>query len=169
MMYDNNLTFNDKNLKIYCEFKSSLRSALIETFPNSEIKGTYYNYIKRLWIKAKKLSLCHKNYIEYSHPVIFGLEIIPFLKSEDMNPFLNEIKQFIKELPEIYSAAFQKYIKYYDDIWAKTKFIHFDKISTSEWNSRGNNNCNAYHIKLSSSVKYFFPKMASLVKNAWIY
>lgn len=55
MIYDNNLSFDAKDIKIYCEFEYSLRTALKKIFPNSDIKGTYYHYIKRLWIKAKKI------------------------------------------------------------------------------------------------------------------
>jgi len=165
MLYDNDLPFTDKNLKIYCEFEYSMRKAVRSIFPNAEIKGTYYYYIKRLWIKAKKLGICHKNYIEYSLPIIFALELIPFLKCEEIESYLNEIKQYIKELPESYSPSLQRYLKYYENSWAKSEFINFEKISEEEWNYRTNNNCNAYQLKLSNSIEYFFPKMATLVKK----
>lgn len=165
ILYDNNMKFNDKGVKIYCEFEYTMRKELKKIFPNCELRGTYYHYIKRLWVKAKKMGLCTKNFMEYTHQVVFALEMVPFLKTEDMKPFFEEIKEYINGLSETFVPNFKRYIKYYEDVWGKTNFIHFDQISASEWNRRGNNNCEIYQYKLSNSIEYFFPKMASFVKR----
>lgn len=164
ILSDNHIKYNDK-VKIYCEFEYIMRKELKKIFPHVSLRGTYYHYIKRLWIKAKKMGLIHKNLMEHSHQIIFALEVIPFLKTEYMDAFLKEIKDYIDKLPENCISNFQRFIKYYESTWHQTNFIHFDQISASEWNRRGNNNCEAYHFKLSNTIEYFFPKMASFVKR----
>ena len=152
-------------LKIYYEFDYHMRKELKRIFPKIYLRNTYYNYIKRLWVKAKKIGLLLKNCMEFTHQIMFALQIIPFLKSEDIQSFLNEINEYIKKLPEAVLTYFLSYYNYYQNIWAKSNFIHFDQISASEWNSRGKNNCEIYHLKLSNCIEYFFLKMASLVKR----
>lgn len=111
------------------------------------------------------MGLCTKNFIGYVHQIIFALKMLPFIKSEDMDSFLNEIKEYINELGENLTPNFQRYMNYFENVWGKTKFIHFDQISAIEWNKRGNSNCEIFQHKLSSSIEYFFPKMVSFVKR----
>jgi len=165
ILFDHKLNFNEKGVKVYCEFEYHMRRELKKIFPKIHLRNTYYNYIKRLWVKAKKMGLCLKNCMDFTHQIIFALQIIPFLKSEDFISFLNEIKEYIKKLPEAVLPYFLNYLKYYENTWGKSNFIHFDQISASEWNRRGKNNCEIYHFKLSNSIEYYFPKMASFVKR----
>ena len=44
-----------EDVSFTCDFEKSLRKALIEIFPNSNIYGRYFHYVKALWKKAKKI------------------------------------------------------------------------------------------------------------------
>ena len=162
---DNNLSFEDNNKIIICEFDYSLRILLKQTFPKSKLKGCYFHFIKKLWIKAKRLGLCQKNYIQYTDIVIFAMKIICLIKSEYMAEYVNEIYTYIKKIPKNFLQSFEQFMDYFKNVWTNTKFIHFDNIYNSEFNYRIDNTCESYHNKLSNTMDYYYPKIASLVKE----
>jgi len=45
---------------VMCDFEKSLRSALKENFPNTNIYGCYFHYAKAIWAKLKKCGFLQK-------------------------------------------------------------------------------------------------------------
>ena len=162
---DNGLIFDENGKIIISDFDYSLRIELKKNFKNATLKGCFFHFVKKLWIKAKRLGLCKKDNIQYTDIVIFAMKLICLIKSDYMNEFINELDSYIIKLPENLVNNYKNFMNYYKDIWFKSKFIHFDKIQESEYLHRINNICESYHNKLSNSIDYFYPKMASLVKE----
>ena len=53
------------------DFEISLRKAIIKNFPNSEIMGCYFHFVKNLFTKCKKLGLCNKDHIKETIKFLF--------------------------------------------------------------------------------------------------
>jgi len=162
---DNGLNFDDDGKIIISDFDYSMRMELKKSFQKAELKGCYFNYVKKLWLKSKRAGLCQKNVIEYTDIIIFAMKMICLIKSDYMNEYLTELELYINNLPQNYIQNFKDFYNYFKETWFKSKFIHFDKISDKEYFYRINNTSESYHNKLSNSIDYFYPKMASLVKE----
>ena len=162
---DNKLSFDFNNKKIFCEFDYSMREALKELYPNSKLSSTYFHYIKKLWIKAKKFGLIHQKFIENKKIVIFALESIVFIKKENIYNYFEDIKKYIKDVPNVIYSNFENYLKYFEKTFLYSNYILFDSINGEEWLSRSNNVLEIYHNKLTYSIEYFYPKMAALVEK----
>ena len=162
---DNGLNFDDNGKIIMCDFDYNLRIELKKNFTKCKIKGCYFHFVKKLWIKAKKLGLCQKNKIQYTDIIIFAMKMICLIKSDYMNDFNKELELYIDQLPTNLINDCKDFMNYFKEAWLKSKFIHFDNIQETEYIYRINNICESFHNKLSNSIDYFYPKMASLVKE----
>ena len=162
---DNGLIFDENGKIIICEFDYSLRIELKKSFNKAKIKGCFFHFIKILWIKTKRLGLCKKNIMKYTDIIIFAMKMICLIKNDYKNEFIKGLDSYIEKLPENIVKDYQSLMDYFKDNWLKSKFIHFDKIKKREYLYRINNICESYHNKLSNSIDYFYPKMASLVKE----
>ena len=165
IMLNHKLGFINENIIIMADFEYGLRKAIKEIFPNFSLKGCYFHYIKNIWVKAKKLGLCRKKYIEKTRLIIFALKIITFIKSDNIDNFFTQLKNYINHYNEEEKKLLNKFLKYFSNTWLKTKFIHFDLTFSGNMTSRTNNLCEAFHNSLSYSIEHANPKMAIFVEN----
>ena len=171
---DNKYNYDVKNKIIICDFEYNLRKAIKENFQDCKIKGAYFHFVKKLWLKAKKFGLIEKEIMEITNIVLFAMKLIVLIKKENLEKYLREISEFTQKyfLEDENSDKiskkldnFKNFEKYFMEIWYPCEYINFEKISGKEWLLRTNNICEKYHNALSFSTEYFFPKMASLAKN----
>jgi len=70
-----NIKVNFEKISFMLDFEKSARKELNTVFPQSNIYGCFFHYIKALWKKAKKYGLCKKNLIKDTILLIFSLKI----------------------------------------------------------------------------------------------
>lgn len=149
ILEDNNLIFDDKNLIFMCDFEHSLYKAIKEKYPYSKFKGCYFHYLKCLWKKAKRSGLCQRCIVESTKKIIFAMAILPLLKKNNINSYLNEIIDYIKGLPENYRPKYDKYILFIKNNWINTKYVELESIMhTNNFFDRDNFLCEMYHMRL---------------------
>ena len=93
------------------------------------------------------------------------MKMICLLKNDYINKYMKDLELYLENLPTNYISHYKDFMKYFKEIWLKSKYIHFNELSENEYIYRINNICESYHNKLSNSIDYFYPKMASLVKE----
>ena len=92
------IKFEDINFT--CDFEKSLRKALIEIFPKSNIYGCYFHYVKALWKKAKKHGIRTKKFLKETIVLIFSFKIYQYIPRKDKKVFLQEIENIYKNKNE---------------------------------------------------------------------
>ena len=164
--YELNNDNKNKNILLQTDIESNLIKAFKINFGNTKAFGNYFNYIKKIFKKAKKCGLYKKEIIGYTKNILFGLMFIVFIKKENFINFFSEIKEYAKDIPRKMKPYFDVFIKYYEDKILNSNFINFSKISnTTEWNLKVNNVIEIYNNKMSHSLEHFFPKMAFLARK----
>ena len=90
----NNVNIDYEKIRFTLDFEKAARKALNEIFPESNIIGCYFHFIKALWKKAKKFGLIRKKSIKDIIILIFAYKIYCFiLKCKKKNLFRrNRIK-----------------------------------------------------------------------------
>ena len=166
LIKNNNFEFKKDKIVFICEFERDLRESIKEIFPNSIIKGNYFQYLKKLWKKAKKCCLCLKDRMKYTKPIMMALLLIVFIKEGKRHLFFNDIIEYIKNTPDEYKSSYEKFIEFYKEKFLNSKFIKFEEIgSDKEWFYKTNNICEIFHGSLSNSIEYLFPKMSLLINK----
>lgn len=164
LVNSNNYGFiNNNKKKLFCEYEGSMRVAIRNVFKNIKIFGTYHHYIKKLWIKAKKLGLCTEHYIKYSKLIILCLEMIPFLKSEDIKSFLADVDNYVNQLQEDCSPLLKRYLSYYKNLWKIINYIISEKNENHYFDILKKNYCEKYNLRLYNLFNYYYPKMPIFV------
>ena len=102
LIKNNNFEFKKDKIVFICEFERDLKESIKEIFPNSIIKGNYFQYLKKLWKKAKKCCLCLKDRMKYTKPLMMALLLIVFIKEGKRHLFFNDIIEYIKNTPDEY-------------------------------------------------------------------
>ena len=63
---------------ILTDYEQALRKAIKQAFPSAKLSGCFFHYIKSIWNKARKLSLCKKSNIKETSKLIFFFKIYIF-------------------------------------------------------------------------------------------
>ena len=164
--YDLNFDDKNKNIILQTDIESNLINAFKNNFGNTKCFGAYFNYVKKIWKKAKKCGLFKKDVIDFTKNILFGLMIIVFLKKENFINYFNEIKEYTNQIYRKIKQYFDVFIKYFEDKIINSEFINFLNINNSiEWNLKINDVNEIYNYRLSNSLEHFFPKMAYLTRK----
>ena len=79
LSYDN----KNKNILLQTDIESNLIKAYKNNFENTKAFGNYFNYVKKIFKKAKKCGLFKKDIFEYTKNILFYLMIIIFFEREN--------------------------------------------------------------------------------------
>ena len=112
------IKFEDINFT--CDFEKSLRKALIEIFPKSNIYGCYFHYVKALWKKAKKYGICRKKFLKETIVLIFSFKIYQYIPRKDKKVFFQEIENIYENKNE-----YTKFIEYFKKKLGQFRFFRF--------------------------------------------
>ena len=161
IMENFNIKTNKICKRIMSDFEYALRNSIKINFPNSKLNGCYFHFIKILWEKAKKLSLCNKLMIKNTKLLIFLFKILSFVESDNKSSFYEQIKNYFGKLENKYD----KFINYFDKNWYNSKFINFDTLNQKEYLYRTNNYIENFHKQLNDAINGFHPKISYLVEK----
>ena len=62
LLHQYNINIDSSNLYMMTDFENPLRKALKKSFPNSNILGCFFHYLKAIVTKFKDYGLLKKNY-----------------------------------------------------------------------------------------------------------
>ena len=154
ILNSNNMNVNFEKITFTLDFEKAARKALNEIFPESNIIGCYFHFIKALWLKAKKLGLISKKLIKDTIILIFAYKIYCFIPKN----YLDDIELKFKEKKE-----YEHFIKYFKKNWAGNKFLDIQYINRKENLEKTNNTCELFHRNLINIIDSYHPKIEYFV------
>ena len=86
-----NYSFNPP--KIMCDFRLSQINACKNIFPNCLIHCCFFHFSQCIWNKFKKYNMCGKGTYKDNYTLLFNVQLICFMKRENINKFFKELKK----------------------------------------------------------------------------
>lgn len=137
----------------HCDFELAAINALIEIFPNTQLKGCYYHWSRAVWKKAKALGFTKRK----GHKRIIGLTaVLPLLPIEEIVRGWEYVKA------ESINLAMQKFINYLNKFWLK--FFFPKMLSVYGLRHRTNNVLEGWHSKINKRLTKGSVTLARLLK-----
>lgn len=78
MLYENHIDIDFSKIYLMTDFERALRNALKKCFPDSNILGCYFHYIKSIESKFKEYGLLKKKFLLKTYKLLFFLNYIHF-------------------------------------------------------------------------------------------
>ena len=110
------------------DFEVNLREAINKLYPDSELLGCYFHYIKNLYSKLKKISLTNKKTIKEALKFLF-FKIYPYLKDENKNDYIKNIINYYLTKENENAIKYYEFIKYFLKNWYGQKITSFETLS----------------------------------------
>lgn len=130
---------------IMVDFEDALRNALKISFPNIQLGGCYFHFVKALYNRISKLGLKRKQYKAKAKTLLSYFQILIHCSKENREEFFKEIKElFFNE-----DDKFTKFIAYFEKRWLKNPFLDnlFESLQKPDDIEfiRSNNPCEVFH------------------------
>ena len=151
-----------KKISFMTDFENGLRKALKNVFNDAPIYGCYFHFIKNLWYKAKKYGLFKKALKKCKYIIIFSMKLYPYFSEEEMDLFLGDMENYIKN---INNKCYLSFFEYFKKVWGKTNFLKFDRLNIDEFSKRTNNVCEWFHKKLKDTIDGYLAYLVEKVKD----
>jgi len=153
--------YNLKVTSIMSDYEEALRNSIRNIFPEAQLQGCYFHYVKALWSKASKLGLRKKSTIIDTKLLIFFMKILVHLPDED------EMKShFWKKILLVFgsNAPFKDFLKYFEKNWLNHAIV---KAPTNfrEKIERTNNICETFHRRFKDFIGVVHPGLAIFVEK----
>ena len=126
--------FDVQNTYFMLDFEKSSRKELKDIYPEANILGCYFHYVKALWTKVKKEGLTKKKIFFDTYILIFAFKMFQFIKNIQKNNFLEEIEKLYPD-----KIIYKNFILYFNKNWKNCNFLNFEKITQEEGRSIWNN------------------------------
>ena len=109
-----NYSFNPP--KIMCDFMISQIKACQEIFPNCLIHCCFFHFSQCIWNKFKKYKLCGKGTYIANYTLLFNIQLICFMKRDNINKFYKELKK------KYNNAKYKDFFQYFSSNWLGDRY-----------------------------------------------
>jgi len=144
---------------IMSDFEDALRNAAKMSFPNVQLGGCYFHFVKALYDRISKLGLKNRAFKKKAQLLISYLQILIHCSKENRKDLFQEISNVYENEDE----KFKKFLKYFEKNWLQNPFLDnlFDSLKKDEDTEfiRSNNPCEVFHNfmgKYSNLVNFFY-------------
>ena len=147
------------------DFEDKLREAIKKNFPDSQILGCYFHFIKNLYNKLKLLGLTTKKNIRSSLKFLFFFKIFPFLKNENKEEYIKDIINYYITESNTNLKKYVLFIKYFLKTWYGKEIMSYETLNNKDIKFRTDNPVESFHKKLNSFIKSRKPKLSYFVEH----
>ena len=102
--------------KIMCDFSLSQINACKSVFPNTLIHCCFFHFSQCIWNKFKKYNLCEKGSYKDNYTLLFNIQLMCFMKRENINRFFKELKK------KYCGSKYKQFLQYFSSNWLGNRY-----------------------------------------------
>lgn len=135
---------------IMCDFEQAMRKSITKLFPQINLSGCYFHFVKALYDKLTKLGLRKKTYKPKCQVLISYIQLLSHCPQDARETLFAELEAKFKNEDK----KFSQFFKYFRKNWLKNPFM--DELYTALETDddikfiRTNNPCETFHLFLGN-------------------